>query len=96
MCEGKLAQNHLMALKGTEFSSVETPSLVSLWGGPEDQSLVYIFLGGGQASVENRLKYVENNMCQGSLLTCLNSQARGLLTLGHLLPLSNGPYHPDA
>lgn len=73
MCEGKFAQKRIMALKGMKFSSLET-SAICLWRGPEEsQSHAEFFSGGDQASVENRLQYLRDDMCQVSLLTCLNS-----------------------
>ena len=47
MCERKLAQNHIMNLKKTEFMSIEIASPVTFWGRPEGQCLAEIFSGDG-------------------------------------------------
>lgn len=77
-----------MNLKGTEFMSVEIASLITFWGRPEGQCLAAIFSGGGQASVDDGIDYLGNDMSQVILLICLKSKAKGLLTLGHYLSLS--------
>lgn len=61
--EGKLTQNQIRAFKGMECKSVETSSPVSLCGGPDGQSPVEIFFSGGKVSIEDRLQYLENDMC---------------------------------
>lgn len=85
VCEGKLTQNQIMDLKGIDFSYVEIASPVSLGGGPKEQSSPDILFGADQASVNDILQYLGNDMSQVNLLTCLNLQVRGLLTAGYII-----------
>lgn len=54
-------------------------------GGPKEKSSADILFGADQASVDDILQYLGNDMSQVNRLTCLNLQARGLLTAGYII-----------